>query len=151
MELGQILGTTSAVPTTSGGKTTVLNITGSFRALNMNFDFRPGFTVGIGYNFAHDNWDLAATYTWFHNSNAQSATATGFSLYNAFGPGITPTWGIFVESDEDVYFQSASETWQLGMDIVDVDLGRWFYVGSKLTLHPSIGARAAFIRQQATI
>lgn len=151
MELGQLNGGTTETAVTSGGSTTSLAISGSFQAINMDFDFKPGFTVALGYNFVHDNWDLVASYTWFHNTNKHSATATGFILYDSDTPGISPTWGIFVESDEDVYYQSASEKWKLGMDIIDLDLGRWYYVGCKLTVHPSLGARAALIQQHVHV
>ena len=33
----------------------------------VSYDWDPGFKVGAGYKFWHDNWDLYAEYTWFHS------------------------------------------------------------------------------------
>lgn len=111
--------------------------------INMDFGFKPGFRVGIGGNYDHDNWDTRLEYTWFHNTNSQSSN----------GPTngrILPLWGTpFLTSTE--MFNSAKESWNLKMDIIELDLGRWEYVGTKLVFRPSFGLRADWIRQDVTV
>ena len=111
--------------------------------INMDFNYKPGFTIGAGGYFDHDNWDVQLLYTWFHNTNNQSATAQPASQ-------IFPAWGIPAFNGANVY-NTASERWTLKMDLADIDLGRWYYVGMKLTFRPSFGARAAWIRQNVNV
>lgn len=56
-----------------------------------------------------------------------------------------------MQSGADADYQFATEHWKLDMDIIDLDLGRWYYVGHKLTFRPSFGARAALIQQKVHI
>jgi hypothetical protein len=109
--------------------------------INMDFNYKPGFKVGVGGYFDYDNWDLQLQYTWFHNTQKQSADAeTPGQIIQSRG---TPFLG-----GATTQYASASQTWKLDMDIVDLDLGRWYYVGTKLTFRPSFGARAAWIGQK---
>lgn len=117
-----------------------LNVTtGTDTAVNMDFDYKPGFKVGLGGNFDYDNWDLHAEYTWFHNTNSTSYTA-------AAGTTVVP----FYANPTDITGTSTAvnQSWRLRMDIGELTLGRWHYVGTKLTVRPSFGARGAWIRQK---
>lgn len=102
------------------------------QVVNMNFDFKPGFKVGLGSYFDYDHWDLHLEYTWFHNTHSKQAK----------GPLIHSRY-----NGVDV-FDSVSRSWDLKLDILDLDLGRIFYVGTELTFHPSFGVRADWIRQK---
>ncbi len=121
--------------------------------IDMDFDWKPGFKLGLGMAFDHDQWDLHGEYTWFHSTQNKSLAASATQL-------ILPTWGSAggaeigaVNADFGGFnrFASVSEAWTLRMDIADLDLGRWFYVGTKLICRPDIGLRAAWIRQNAKL
>ena len=43
--------------------------------------------------------------------------------------------------------KNMQSAWTLHMDFADLDLGRWYYVGTKLTFRPFIGLRGAWIDQ----
>ncbi|HSX10247.1 MAG TPA: Lpg1974 family pore-forming outer membrane protein [Chlamydiales bacterium] len=135
------LGVVNNVPT-SGPATTI-----NGHVVAMDCDYKPGFRLGVGGFFDYDNWDTHAEYTWFHTTNHQhtsvgvSATPTQTILPMWGNPGFT---GAFV-------YDSARAKWHMNMDIIDLDLGRWCYVGTKLVVRPSLGARAAFIRQNYNI
>ncbi len=137
--------------TTSG--LTIISVKSSniLKFLNMDFAFKPGFTVAVDANFCHDKWDTRLEYTWFHSSNVQKASEPNFILFHTDTPSIAPTWGILLSPSVIEYFQFASEKWKLSMDILDWDVGRWFNVGSRLTVRPSIGARAAWIDQRVRV
>lgn len=108
--------------------------------INMNFDFAPGFKVGLGMNFNHDNWDAYSEYTWFRgHSHLHSNGPSDGSIAAAFGHPFT------VDSN---LFNTGSEDWKLHMDFVDVELARSYYVGTKLSFRPFVGARGAWIRQR---
>lgn len=109
--------------------------------VNMDFDYKPGFKVGLGMNFDHDNWDTCLEYTWFHGSHKQSASVD------------TQTQAILamrghLEVTDFTTYASANEKWRLNMDFLDLDLGRTYYVGTKLMFRSAFGARGAWIRQK---
>lgn len=109
--------------------------------INMDFNFKPGFKVAAGANLDHDNWDVRTEYTWFHSRHSQSSNGTTTGL-------ILPTKGTPARQGNSEY-NTVSGSWRLNMDIVDLDMGRWCYVGTKFVCRPSFGARADWIRQRA--
>lgn len=111
----------------------------------VSYSFKPGFKIGFGIDFDYDNWDLHAEYTWFHNSQNESVSAgTGEDIK---GMWVVPASSAGTNSD----YNAASQDWKLHMDIADLDLGRWGYVGTKFTFRPSFGLRGAWIRQNVTV
>ncbi len=123
----------------------------------MEFDYKPGFKVGLGGKFNYDDWDLHAEYTWFHNTQDRSVSVpvpnTNGQIFATQG---IPFSGVFTTSNVATgvagnVFNSASGSWRLHMDLVDLDLGRWYYSGRKLTFRPSLGMRGAFIGQHYNV
>jgi hypothetical protein len=115
--------------------------------VDMNFKYKPGFKVGLGMAFDYDNWDASAVYTWFHNTQSQNVSANPST-----GVAVLPNSSVLAKQGQstlvDTTFSSAASNWRLKMDLLDVDLGRSGYVGTKLTMRPFFGARAAWIRQK---
>jgi hypothetical protein len=109
--------------------------------VNLDFDYKPGFKVGIGMNFDHDNWDTSLIYTWFRSKNTQHTSVDGLSSE------IFPLIGHPEVTDHSTY-TSAKEAWHLHMDLLDLELARSHYSGMSLTFRPFFGARAAWIRQR---
>lgn len=112
--------------------------------VNMDFDYKPGFKVGLGMNFDHDCWDTFVEYTWFRGSHSNTTT-----LNAAEAPNTTlfPMWS----APSSLSFYSGSQKWKLHMDLLDWQLGREYYVGTKLTYRPFFAARAAWIRQNLDV
>jgi len=111
------------------------------RVVETDFKFKPGFKVGLGFAFDYDDWDVQSQYTWFHSSHhAHTSAKTG-------GANVMPMWGIIADQSIEVY-NTAKSQWHLKMDLVDLNVGRWYYVGTKLTFRPFVGARAGWIRQK---
>lgn len=105
----------------------------------MDFEYKPGFKVGLGITSNYDCWDFFAEYTWFRSTVSQSVTAPT--------PGtILPTTGVYQVSGGGP-FNAASSSWHSTLDILDGRMGRWHYVGKQLTFHPYFGLRAAWISQ----
>lgn len=111
--------------------------------INMDFGYKPGFKVGAGMNFDHDNWDGFAQYTWFRGTSSTSSTQSE-SLSTTT---IRPKWGV---PTTDRFF-AASESWRLHMDLADLELARSYYNGMSLTFRPFFGVRGAWIRQHASV
>lgn len=132
-EEGLDLGVTN-VPDASG------NIYGVM--LDMKFPYKMGFKTGLGIHTNTDNWDVYTEYTWFHMSHRHGSGAPSngslipawLFLSNEFTPGSVAT--------------SVAANWLLDMDIIDLELGRCFYVGTCLTFRPYFGGRLDWIKQR---
>ena len=117
-------------------------IIGSFT--QMDFDYKPGFQVGVGMNYDHDNWDSYAEYTRIHGTNSSSASAdTGRALLG--------NWGSNRLLARGQAFSSASASFKTNLDFVDWVLGRSYFVGKNLTFHPVVGVRGAWITQNMSV
>ena len=102
----------------------------------MEFDYHPGFKVGIGKKFDYDNWGIFAEYTWFHMQNSASyniAECNEVLCFRMFGA-------------EDVSYTTA--TWHLDMDILDGEIERIYYVGEKLFFRSHGGIKGGWIDQK---
>ena len=104
---------------------------------DIDFDWSPGYRIGLGYLFKGRQWDLLLNWTHFHNhSSASSRRQEGRSLTALWIPDD-------ILSGETRY---ASARWHLQYDIVDLELGRSFDI-SAFSARPFIGLRAACIHQ----
>lgn len=107
-----------------------------------DFEYHPGFQLGLGFNFNCDNWEIFGEYTYFHSKTKSSInTPVEFSF-------VIPTWYFHVG---DILLDSSSGTWKLDLDLGDLELARQYYVGRCLTFRPFGGLRGAFIRQQMEV
>ncbi len=111
----------------------------------LDFDtWDPGFQVGLGYIFeGREQWHTRLSWTRFDTSNSKSMKAT-FSLANYFIPILIPSL-IGPTADK------VSAHWDLDFDVVDLELGRHFFVGKWLSLYPKLGLRAAWIGQDFNV
>lgn len=110
--------------------------------VNMNFDYSPGFKVGMGMNFDHDNWDGYVEYTWFRGSQSRTETNGTYELLWA-----APIMQSGLGTGSNLYDNIHGE-WRLKMDLLDAELARSYYIGTRLSVRPVIGARAGWIRQR---
>jgi hypothetical protein len=94
----------------------------------------PGFKAGIGYTFgSQDFWDLFLRYTYFqtHQSGQQSGTLLPWWSPTVLGPTAT----------------KASADWTLHYNVLDLELGRDYFVCKTLAFRPLVGLRGALIKQ----
>jgi hypothetical protein len=109
-----------------------------------NFDFEPGFKVGAGLDFAYDGWDLYANYTWLngdteHNSlsaHRRNGVTTLFPVVDVFGDIST------------VSLTKESSKWRQYFNVLDLELGRNFFISRHLTLRPHFGLKSAWISEK---
>jgi hypothetical protein len=118
---------------------------GDFKTFD--FGFQPGFKAGVGVDFRHDGWYLGANYTWLQHVNVTSSAENHpasrgqlvgmiFTTLNPASP-ITP-----------VVLDSAHAQWKLRFNVVDLELGRSFYISRYLVLKPYIGMKYGWIDQK---
>lgn len=126
------------------------NQTGGANLLNANivnfdFDYKPGFQVGLGMNMDHGDWDSQALYSWYRGKHT---TKTTLDRVNAPDTVLHPMQMFPAMTDT---FYSGNESWKLRMDLLDWQLARNYYVGMKLSFRPFFAARAAWIRQNKVV
>jgi len=109
-----------------------------------DFEFEPGFKVGAGVFFAHDGWDLYGNYTWLH----QDAEVARYAAKE--GTGNLAILGTVVKEDgEDGTPEviAAGLRWKQYFNVVDLELGRNFFISRYLTMRPHFGLKWANIRE----
>lgn len=106
-------------------------------------DWSPGFKVGLGLNLNHDGWDLYAQYTWLHPSNSRSLSRTFDATAGTKVVSALPVWlsNFFVEGDR------ADAKWCLHFNVIDVELGRNYFLSQFFTMRPFIGLKATWQKQ----
>jgi len=101
--------------------------------------YSPGFRVGLGWNTPHDGWDLYANWTRLH-TKARGSVNTGASstLYPTLE---APAYVAAAPNASHAHLK-------LHLDMIDLELGREFFVSKWLTLRPFVGMRTAWIKQR---
>jgi hypothetical protein len=111
------------------------------RAISAGRDWAPGFKVGLGLNLNHDGWDIYAQYTWLHPSNSNSISRT----YNAATASRVIGKNSLLLPDSGAQpLDRASANWSLNFNVIDLELGRNFYVSQFLTMRPFIGLKGTW-------
>ncbi len=108
--------------------------------------WRPGFKLGLGYNSPCDGWDVNLLWTHFkgrasNSVEADDGTDAVIPLFSAFSD---PFGG-------QLNATNARGKWSVKLDLVDLELGREFWVSKYLTLRPNIGLRYARLDQDFNV
>lgn len=111
-------------------------------------DWAPGFKVGLGLNLSHDGWDLYAQYTWLHASDSSSISTSDSTLYPN---GVSSDWLGASTSASAITGYRGTGTWDLHFNVIDLELGRNFYLSQFLTMRPFIGFKGTWQDQDRRI
>lgn len=101
-----------------------------------------GFRIGLGVNTAWDNWDLGIVYTHFSNEGKDSVCTTNCACEFIIPVYTTPLTQLLFAG-----VVSAAAEWKLELNMIDVEVGRDFYVSRYLSTRPFFGIRGARIKQ----
>lgn len=106
---------------------------------DIDFEWDPGFKVGLGFNLPHDGWSLFAKYTWIHSnvSNTVSQDPTTSNLVSYWSINGSPLQSI----------SRSRATWEIHFHDVHLELGRNCYLSQYLKARIHAGLRGAFIYQ----
>ncbi len=110
-----------------------------------DFKYDSGFEVGLGCNLSHDGWDARLSWTGFEESthskhSYQGGELTLFTTFispSAIGDLSTAQWAL--------------GRWHMNFNMLDLSMGREFYVGKWLSIRPFCGMRSAWIKQHYDI
>jgi len=109
------------------------------------FEYKPGFKLGLGFNTSYDDWVVFAEYTRLH----QRVSTTQI-------PPVLPTGAPGTWTGADWFAGLATGSfvtsrWRMNLDMLDLLISRPFYEGSKLTIDPFIGLRGFLLRQNLNV
>ncbi|MCP5506617.1 MAG: hypothetical protein H7A38_07020 [Chlamydiales bacterium] len=117
------------------------NVTSAGKVHKVDYSWNPGFRVGIGFYPGHDGWDLFARYTWYHSSATDSVSRPDGNM----APG---TFSFDTLSNINVGgFTNAKSHWSLHYNIIDLELGRNFFLSRSLQTRLFAGLRGAWNHQ----
>lgn len=110
-----------------------------------DFDFAPGFKLGLGLNFLHDGWDLYGNYTWLAPQSETTSVIgqQGVGLIGNFNPNTGPYDGFGPPA-----LTSANSKWKQNFNVLDVELGRNFFISRFITLRPFFGLKFDWIKEE---
>src|SRR5580700_9213106 len=121
---------------------------GGGKVLHPKFKWESGFKVGFGNKFCHDGWDLYAQYTWLRSSAkddeeeeecCETIPVLAKSNY----------WLATAACSEDLLAGEIGSKWRLNsFNVLDLELGRDFYISKFLTLRPFAGLKFSWQRQK---
>ncbi len=115
---------------------------GSGSVQHPDFGWDPGFKVGLGYNLPHDDWDVYAQYTWLHMQGDKDSTSNPVGTTNQ----LSAIWGI---SNDNAYplVDRATGRWDLHFNVIDLEIGRNYFVSQYLTIRPFAGFKGTWQHQ----
>ncbi len=110
---------------------------------NPDFGFEPGVKVGLGGHFDHDGWDLSAEYIYLPGSGENALNEIGEKTRIAIttGDGVVAPLSII----------DASCDWTQNYNLINLELGRNFFISKYLTLRPHIGFNTAWISEKYSL
>ncbi len=106
-----------------------------------HFSYEPGFKVGFGLKFRHDGWDFFAQYTrlTFDKSETKNHAKRDADGDSNVMSNIPMPWQT---GDQITFFaEEAKAKWSLDFNVLDLELGRNFWISKWLTLRPFIGMK----------
>jgi hypothetical protein len=123
------------------------DLSGNTDLHTVDFQWDWGFRVSAGYNAPRDGWDLSLMWTHMENDASGSQKAHLDEVEVGSLPYLQAAWGINSFSPPPGILVRASAHWTTHLEQVDFALGREYYVGRYLTVHPHGGLRADWIYQ----
>lgn len=105
------------------------------RSKKVTFDWKSGFRVGMGYQFAQKGWDLYACYTEVKPKGSDATSGAIYPLLNYQTENPVPN------------ASEARAHWHINFKTLDVELGRRYLIAKSLFLRPFFGLKAALIYQ----
>ena len=116
------------------------------QVLHPGHKYEPGFKLGFGLKFLRDAWDLYANYTWlqvtdskdFENEDSDDGAQVHANYF-------VPT---FPNDVKGTIMNETSATWKLNFDVLDLELGRDFFISKYLTLRPHFGFKFSWMKQK---
>ncbi|MFA6118723.1 MAG: Lpg1974 family pore-forming outer membrane protein [Parachlamydiales bacterium] len=116
------------------------NADGATSYHKMDFEWKPAFKVGLGYNFQYDKWDGFVEYTRINSEMHHNAK---------LGDNVSPVAGFWLLTQTNPNpVDEIKNKWNLDFNTFDFNLGRAFWNGTKLSFRCNYGFKAGWIDQK---
>ncbi len=109
-----------------------------------DFGFQPGCRIGIGTHFDHDGWNIEAEYTFLSGPTETNSIHSSPDKGSQTLISIATGDGVFAPLVVD----QARCKWEQDFNVVDLALGRNFFISKYLTLKPNVGLKTAWIHEE---
>jgi hypothetical protein len=120
----------------------------SGEVLRPKFEWESGFKIGLGNKFSHDGWDIYAQYTWLR-SDAESDEEEEDCCVTETVIAKSNYWLATAACPEAVLMGEEGSKWRLNsFNVLDLELGRDFYISKFLTLRPFGGLKFSWQHQK---
>lgn len=103
------------------------------RVKDNTFGWDWGLRVGLGFYFRENNWDLNANYTWFQTHDTDTVRKN------------PPAYILATRLNEIIWMNQAKSTFDVGYNNVNLELGKSYFLSSKISVKPHIGVKSAWI------
>ncbi|MBI5346287.1 MAG: hypothetical protein HZB76_04015 [Chlamydiae bacterium] len=100
--------------------------------------------LGLGYSASHDAWDFFLKWTRFNTEYSKNVSAPVGGFLNQTISSQTSSFAVGLLS-------SASDHFDLRLDVGDFEIGREFFISKCLSLRPHIGARGVAVREKSDV
>jgi hypothetical protein len=111
-----------------------------------SFKYKPGFKVGLAADLGHDNWDLTADYTWLNGTGGKNSVSQAVADSN-----LDATNEIVATLPDGAILYQADGNWGFHYNLINLDLGRNYYISEYLTLRPYFGLSGAWNNQSSLV
>ncbi|MBN2479765.1 MAG: hypothetical protein JXA94_06015 [Parachlamydiales bacterium] len=118
------------------GKFTPTIASDQVSTVNMDFDFAPGFKVGLGFNTGFDGWNTYLEYVRLQSTSKED--------YNSLPEGVAHINSPWIP----IPLTNIQGKWKIEYNMADFELSRPYYNGTKLTINPLFGFRGGAIDQK---
>ena len=118
--------------------------TPTVKSISQDFEYNPGFRVGVNGAFDHELWNVRAT--WMHyraRPQSKHASTTDFGLLATFA---VPVWGSLGNSQVN----KVKGNWNLLINAIDLDVRRMFNIKG-FSITPIAGIKGGLIEQKVNI
>lgn len=116
-----------------------VTVTSKGTTIHPDWNFEPGYRIGVGILKDHDGWDISAKYTWI----SVDGTKKRVSIDDTNTERIRPIGGLASDPGIEQITQ-ASGLWKLDFSVIDAELGRNFFISRYLVLRPFVGFKGTW-------
>lgn len=121
----------------------------TYSMIKLDFDYHPGFKVGLGCSFERDDWSLYLEYTRYSATEHKTKSLGRNFTYKIATKNynyIMTNWGSMIAT-YNPYSRLKGE-WELNFNLLDLYLERPYYLGKKLIFNPHCGLKSGWIDQK---
>ena len=103
--------------------------------------YHSGYRIGFDFTFPHDAWNILIQWTRYQNKHKEHPSFKRSKIF----------WPNFLNENGSPSAREAFAKWDLSYSVLDLELGRAFFVAKHLSIRPFISFEAAWIKQKLKV